>query len=541
MMHTTVEPHLAEIRNLSVRFKLDDAVVEAVRDISFHVDRSEMLALVGESGSGKSVTARAIMKLLPRTATVSPESRVFITGERIDGFSERRMLGVRGDRISMIFQEPMSSLNPVYRVGDQIAEGIMLHQRLTKKQALARALDLLKEVRISEPQARLEQYPHQLSGGQRQRVMIAMAIANNPDFLIADEPTTALDVTVQAEILKLIRQLQAEYHMGVLLITHDLTIVEKVSDRVAVMRLGRIVETNSTRELFAKPAHPYTKKLFAAAPSGRPSPVPAASTVVLETDALRVEYHLRWGGLFSRQAQLLVAVDDVSLALKRGETLGIVGESGSGKTTLGKAILRLLHNDGGTIDWQGERLEAKSKAEMQPLRPKMQIVFQDPFSSLNPRLSVKQIIEEGLIVNGIGGNAAARDKRVRDTLADVGLDPNTLNRFPHEFSGGQRQRIAIARALVLDPEFILLDEPTSALDLSVQGQVIDLLRELQRRRGLTYLFISHDLKVVRALCHRVVVMSGGKVVEAGDTDAIMDHPSEEYTCRLVRAALEVAA
>ena len=540
-MHGTADPHLVEVRNLSVRFKLDDAEVEAVRDISFHIDRGEMLALVGESGSGKSVTARAIMKLLPRTATVSPESRVLLTGTRIDKFSDRQMLDVRGNRISMIFQEPMSSLNPVYRVGNQIAEGIMLHQRLSKKQALARALDLLKEVRIPEPQARIEQYPHQLSGGQRQRVMIAMAIANNPDFLIADEPTTALDVTVQAEILKLIRQLQAQYHMGVLLITHDLTIVEKVSDRVAVMRLGKIVETNETKNLFAQPTHAYTRKLFAAAPSGRPNPVPAASKVVLETNDLRVEYHLRWGRMFSRQSQLLVAVDNVTLALKSGETLGIVGESGSGKTTLGKAILRLLHSDGGTIDWKGNRLDTKSKAEMRPLRPQMQVVFQDPFSSLNPRLSVKQIIEEGLIVNGIGGNGAARDKRVRDTLGDVGLDPNTLNRFPHEFSGGQRQRIAIARALVLDPEFILLDEPTSALDLSVQGQVIDLLRDLQKRRGLAYLFISHDLKVVRALCHRVIVMCAGKVVEAGDTAQIMDAPREDYTKRLVRAALEVEA
>jgi peptide/nickel transport system ATP-binding protein len=540
-MHATADPHLVEVRNLSVRFKLDDAEVEAVRDISFHIDRGEMLALVGESGSGKSVTARAIMKLLPRTATVSPESRVLLAGTRIDKFSDRQMLDVRGDRISMIFQEPMSSLNPVYRVGSQIAEGIILHQRLTKKQALARALDLLKEVRIPEPHARIEQYPHQLSGGQRQRVMIAMAIANNPDFLIADEPTTALDVTVQAEILKLIRQLQAQYHMGVLLITHDLTIVEKVSDRVAVMRLGKIVETSETKSLFAQPTHAYTRKLFAAAPSGRPNPVPAASNVVLETNDLRVEYHLRWGRLFSRQSQLLVAVDNVTLALKSGETLGIVGESGSGKTTLGKAILRLLHSDGGTIGWKGERLDMKSKAEMRPFRPQMQVVFQDPFSSLNPRLSVKQIIEEGLIVNGIGGNGAARDKRVRDTLHDVGLDPNTLNRFPHEFSGGQRQRIAIARALVLDPEFILLDEPTSALDLSVQGQVIDLLRDLQRRRGLTYLFISHDLKVVRALCHRVIVMCAGKVVETGDTDQIMEAPREDYTKRLVRAALEVEA
>jgi peptide/nickel transport system ATP-binding protein len=541
MMDARPQAHLVEVRNLSVRFKLDDAVVEAVRNVSFHVDRGEMLALVGESGSGKSVTARAIMKLLPRTARIPRESEVLLAGTRIDQFSERQMLDVRGDRISMIFQEPMSSLNPIYRVGNQIAEAITLHQRLTKKQARARALELLKEVRIPEPEARLEQYPHQLSGGQRQRVMIAMAVANNPEFLIADEPTTALDVTVQAEILKLIRQLQASYHMGVLLITHDLTIVQKVSDSVAVMRLGQVVETNTTRRLFAAPQSPYTRKLLASEPSGRPNPVAPTSEIVLKTDDLRVEYQLRWGRMFSREMRLLVAVDDVSLELKSGETLGIVGESGSGKTTLGKAILRLIHMDGGAISFRGERLDGRTKAEMRPLRTRMQVVFQDPFSSLNPRLSVRQIIEEGLIVNRIGGTGKERDRRVRRALADVGLDPNTLNRFPHEFSGGQRQRIAIARALVLEPEFILLDEPTSALDLSVQGQVIDLLRDLQRRRSLTYLFISHDLKVVRALCHRVIVMCGGKVVEAGDTDRIMDEPREDYTKRLVRAALEVEA
>jgi peptide/nickel transport system ATP-binding protein len=412
---------------------------------------------------------------------------------------------------------------------------------MTRKQALARALELIKEVRIPEPEARLQQYPHQLSGGQRQRAMIAMAIANNPELLIADEPTTALDVTVQAEILKLISQLQVSHDMGVILITHDLTIVEKVSDSVAVMRLGKVVETNRTAALFAMPQQPYTKKLLASEPSGRPNPVPVDSEIVLTTDKLRVEYHLRWGGWMRRQSQLLVAVDDVGFSLKSGETLGIVGESGSGKTTLGKAILRLVHIDGGGVDWRGERIETKSKSAMRPFRTKMQVVFQDPFASLNPRLSVKQVIEEGLIVNGIGATSKGRDERVRAALGDVGLDPNTLNRFPHEFSDGQRQRIAIARALVLDPEFVVLDEPTSALDLSVQGQIIDLLRDLQRRRGLTYLFISHDLKVVRALCHKVIVMKSGQVVEAGETDLVMDHPQQDYTRRLVRAALEVEA
>ena len=366
--------------------------------------------------------------------------------------------------------------------------------------------------------------------------MIAIAIANNPDFLIADEPTTALDVTVQAEILKLIRQLQEQYHMGVLLITHDLTIVEKVSDRVAVMRLGKIVETNGTKRLFAAPTHAYTQKLFAAAPSGRPNPVPAGSNVVLETERLRVEYHLRWGGLFSRQSQLLVAVDDVTLSLKSGETLGIVGESGSGKTTLGKAILRLLHNDGGTIGWKGERLDTRSKVEMRPLRPSLQVVFQDPFASLNPRLSVKQIIEEGLIVNGLGGNAAQRDKRVRDTLADVGLDPNTLNRFPHEFSGGQRQRIAIARALAMEPDVLVADEAVSALDVSVQAQVLSLLGELQEKLGIAILFITHDLRVAAQICDDVAVMQEGRIVEYGPAERVLRAPSEAYTRNLIEAA-----
>jgi peptide/nickel transport system ATP-binding protein len=531
---------LLQVRDLSVRFRLHDHVIEAVNGVSFSLDRGETLAIVGESGAGKSVTARAIMKLLPRTAEIGPKSRILFDGVRIDRFSEKAMLAVRGNRIAMIFQEPMSSLNPIYRIGSQIAEAIMLHQRLAKKQALARALELLKEVRIPDPEARLEQYPHQLSGGQRQRVMIAIAIANEPELLIADEPTTALDVTVQAEILKLIRQLQGVYRMGVLLITHDLTIVEKVSDRVAVMRLGKVVETRETKVLFRAPEHPYTKRLLASEPSGRPSPAADDRPIVLDVDKMRVSYQLRWGSLFARKTRELIAVDNVSLALRKGETLGIVGESGSGKSTLGKAILRLIHMDGGAIDWKSERLDGRNKAAMRPFRPKLQVVFQDPFSSLNPRLSVRQVIEEGLIVNGIGSRRE-REARVRRALSDVGLDPNVLNRFPHEFSGGQRQRIAIARALVLDPEFIVLDEPTSALDLSVQAQVIALLRDLQARYGLAYLFISHDLRVVRALCHRVIVMCGGKVVEAGETGQIMEAPREEYTRRLVRAALEVEA
>ena len=534
---------LLDVQNLSVRFKRDEHVVQAVDDLSFQVERGEMLAIVGESGSGKSVTARAIMRLLPRTATLGGASQISFAGTRIERATEGQMLGIRGKHISMIFQEPMSSLDPIYRIGDQICEGIVRHQRLTKKQAMAQALDRLKEVQIPDPDARLQQYPHQLSGGQRQRVMIAIAIANNPELLIADEPTTALDVTVQAEILRLIRQLQHSHHMGVIMITHDLTVVKRVSDSVCVMRLGQLRETNRTAALFADPQDGYTRTLLAAEPKGRPRPVPADRPVVLDVEDARLDYVLSTGSFLSRRkGRTLAALDGISLKLRRGETLGVVGESGSGKSTLGKMILRLLEVKGsGRIIWCGEHLEGKTREAMRPLRPKLQIVFQDPFSSMNPRLSVRQIVEEGLIVNGMGTSSRDRETKVREALSDVGLDPNVLNRFPHEFSGGQRQRIAIARAVVLRPDFIVLDEPTSALDLSVQAQVIDLLRALQERHDLTYLFISHDLKVVRALCHNVIVMNRGRVVESGPTDLILDAPSEDYTKRLVRAAFEVAA
>ena len=539
----TPSPRLLDVENLSVRFRRDEHVVQAVDGLSFTVERGEMLAIVGESGSGKSVTARAIMRLLPRTATLGAGSRIAFAGTRIEAAGERQMLGIRGRHIAMIFQEPMSSLDPIYRIGDQICEGIIRHQRLTKKQAMAQALSRLKEVQIPDPEARLRQYPAQLSGGQRQRVMIAIAIANNPELLIADEPTTALDVTVQAEILKLIRQLQRSHDMGVIMITHDLTVVKRVSDSVCVMRLGKLREANRTAALFAAPQDSYTRTLIASEPRGRPRPVPAGRPVVLDVEDARLSYVLSPGGLFSRrEGRSLAALDGVSLKLRRGETLGVVGESGSGKTTLGKMILRLLDvRSTGRIVWCGEHLEGRTRDEMRPLRPKLQIVFQDPFSSMNPRLSVRQIVEEGLVVNAIGASARDREGRVRQALADVGLDPDVLDRFPHEFSGGQRQRIAIARAVVLKPDFIVLDEPTSALDLSVQAQVIDLLRSLQERYDLTYLFISHDLKVVRALCHTVVVMNRGRIVESGPTDAILDHPTQDYTKRLVRAAFDVAA
>ncbi len=524
---------LLSVEELSVRFHLDRGVIDAVRGVSFDIELGETLGLVGESGSGKSVTARSIMQLLPSTARLGDETAIRFKGERLDGQGERALQRLRGDRLGMIFQEPMMSLNPIFKIGTQIAETLRLHQGLGRRAALERARALLEEVRIPAPAERLDQYPHQLSGGQRQRVMIAMAIANNPDLLIADEPTTALDVTVQAEILALIRSLQDRHGMAVLLITHDLTVVRRVCDRVCVMRHGRLVESAAAAQLFASPTHPYTRKLIAAEPHGHPSPVPDAAPTLVECRDLAVSYRLGRRGT-------LRAVDGVGFTLRRGETLGVVGESGSGKSTLGRALLRLCEIDGGQIAFHGRRLEQLGRREMRPLRPHMQVVFQDPFASLNPRLSVRQIIEEGLIVNHIGANAAERLERMRQVLAEVGLPDTTLHRFPHEFSGGQRQRIAIARALVLRPEFILLDEPTSALDLSVQAQIVELLRDLQRRLGLSYVFISHDRKVVRALCHEVLIMKDGRIVEHGPCAQVLQSPTQEYTRRLVLAAFEAA-
>jgi len=532
---------LLTVRDLSVRFKLDRETVAAVKDVSFDLQAGETLGFVGESGSGKSVTARSIMRLLPATAELDARSRIALGGQEIQRLSGNPLRRIRGGRIAMVFQEPMTSLNPIYRVGDQVAETLMLHQGLDRARARSRVVSLFEEVWLDHAAMRAAQYPHEMSGGQRQRVMIAMAIANNPELLIADEPTTALDVTVQAEILKLLKNLQRSHGMAMLFITHDIGVVRSVSDRVAVMRKGEIVETGPTDEVLSRPQHPYTRRLLASEPSGRPDPVPENGGDLLAVTDLRVEYVLRSGGIFRRKTQALKAVDEVSVSVRRGETLGVVGESGSGKSTLGRAVLRLVHLDGGRIEFHGQRIEGFTRAQMRPLRPRMQVVFQDPFSSLNPRLSVKQIIEEGLVVNGMGGNAAERDALVCEALTDVSLDPNSRNRFPHEFSGGQRQRIAIARALVLRPEFMLLDEPTSALDLSVQAQVIDLLRALQRKYELTYIFISHDLRVVRALCHRIVVMRHGRVVEQGSCDEVLQSPQTDYTRALISAAFEVAA
>ncbi|MBY5635215.1 ABC transporter ATP-binding protein [Rhizobium leguminosarum] len=531
---------IIDARNVAVNFKVEDGMVEAVKDVSFQLYRGETIAIVGESGSGKSVTARTVMGLLSKRAVVSEKSTVAYDGSNILKFSERARRKLRGDRISMIFQEPMSSLNPIYTIGSQIVEAIRVHRRISKRDAQKRALELLEHVQIPDPAARLMQYPHQLSGGQRQRVMIAMALANDPDVLIADEPTTALDVTVQAQILNLIRNLQKELGMAVILITHDLTVVRQFSDYVYVMQYGEVREHNTTEALFANPQDAYTKHLLASEPRGQANPLPEGSDVILDAKGVRVSFMMRHGTFLKPAMRELVAVDSLDLTLRRHETLGLVGESGSGKTTFGQAILRLNTPDSGEIRFDNQPIHGLSRSEMRPLRARMQVVFQDPFSSLNPRMTIGQIIEEGLVVNRLGATKGERQDRVREALVAAGMPGNILSRFPHEFSGGQRQRIAIARAIALEPEFILLDEPTSALDLSVQAQIIELLRKLQDERGLSYLFISHDLKVVRALCHRVIVMQHGKIVEEGPVDEVLSHPKTAYTERLVKAAFEVA-
>ncbi|UWM85538.1 ABC transporter ATP-binding protein [Rhizobium sp. SRDI969] len=531
---------IIDARNVAVNFKVEDGMVEAVKDVSFQLYRGETIAIVGESGSGKSVTARTVMGLLSKRAVVSEKSTVAYDGSNILKFSERARRKLRGDRISMIFQEPMSSLNPIYTIGSQIVEAIRVHRRISKRDAQKRALELLEHVQIPDPAARLMQYPHQLSGGQRQRVMIAMALANDPDVLIADEPTTALDVTVQAQILNLIRNLQKELGMAVILITHDLTVVRQFSDYVYVMQYGEVREHNTTEALFANPQDAYTKHLLASEPRGQANPLPEGSDIILDAKGVRVSFMMRHGTFLKPAMRELVAVDSLDLTLRRHETLGLVGESGSGKTTFGQAILRLNTPDSGEIRFDNQPIHGLSRAEMRPLRARMQVVFQDPFSSLNPRMTIGQIIEEGLVVNRLGATKGERQDRVREALIAAGMPGNILSRFPHEFSGGQRQRIAIARAIALEPEFILLDEPTSALDLSVQAQIIELLRKLQDERGLSYLFISHDLKVVRALCHRVIVMQHGKIVEEGPVNEVLTHPKTAYTERLVKAAFEVA-
>ncbi|MCL6270509.1 ABC transporter ATP-binding protein [Sansalvadorimonas sp. 2012CJ34-2] len=533
---------MLDARNIQVKIPVEGGVVEAVQDASLKIFEGQTVALVGESGSGKSVTARAIMKLLPERAIVGEKCQVNFQGEDIKDWTENQMRKVRGNRIAMIFQEPMTSLNPIYTVGQQIAEVIHEHHPGKSKQEVReQIIQLLKEVRIPQAEDRVDQYPHQMSGGQRQRVMIAMALANNPDLLIADEPTTALDVTVQAEILELLRQLQLKHKMGVLLITHDLTIVRQYSDWVYVMQHGKLVEDSSTEKLFAKPQHPYSQHLLGSEPKGTAPALPEDAAELIDATDMEVVFTLKPGVWWKRQPpKMLTAVDNISLTLRKGETLGIVGESGSGKTTLGHALLRLIDSTGEVI-FDDMRIDQFDRKGMQPLRRKMQIVFQDPFSSLNPRMTVRQIIQEGMLINNIGANAKEREQLAIQALQDSGLDAFALERFPHEFSGGQKQRIAIARAIAMEPEFILLDEPTSALDLSIQNQIILLLRELQAKRNLSYLFISHDLRVVRALCHRVMVMQHGKLIEYGDSSKVLENPEHEYTRRLIKAAFEIAA
>jgi microcin C transport system ATP-binding protein len=534
-----VAPPLLRVRDLSVSFETPGSVVQAVRGISFDIDRGETVALVGESGSGKSVTALSILQLLPYPLARHPGGSIHFRGHELVGARERLLRRVRGNRIAMIFQEPMTSLNPLHTIEKQVNEVLFVHKRLDRRAARVRTVELLRLVGLPEAEHRLGAYPHQLSGGQRQRVMIAMALANEPDLLIADEPTTALDVTIQAQILELLKSLQSRFGMALLLITHDLGIVRKMADRVCVMTQGEAVESGSVADVFADPRHPYTRRLLAAEPSGTPVAADPGAPVLVAARDLRVWFPIK-SGLLRRTVGHIKAVDGVSLTIREGHTVGVVGESGSGKTTLGLALLRLQASTG-TIEFAGHAIQATSARALRPLRREMQIVFQDPYGSLSPRLSVGQIIEEGLGVHRMGGNAAARITLVEQALVEVGLEPELRHRYPHEFSGGQRQRIAIARAMVLKPRFVVLDEPTSALDMSVQAQIVDLLRDLQRRHGLAYLFISHDLRVVRALAEEIVVMRDGVVIEHGPARRIFEDPREHYTRALIAAAFELQA
>jgi microcin C transport system ATP-binding protein len=530
---------LLEVSDLSVSFTAEDGPIEAVKRASFSLDRGRTLAIVGESGSGKSVTALSVLQLLPYPKAWHPSGSIRFDGQELIGRDDRTLRAIRGRRIGMIFQEPMTSLNPLHTVERQITEVLFVHQGLSRGEARARALELLHLVQIPEPETRLASYPHQLSGGQRQRVMIAMALANEPDILIADEPTTALDVTIQAQILKLLKDLQARLGMAILLITHDLTIVRRFADHVAVMTRGEMVEQGPVERIFTAPRHAYTRHLLAAEPKGQPQPRDPGAPVVLAASDLKVHFPIQ-RGLLKRTVGYVKAVDGISLEVPAGQTVGVVGESGSGKTTLGLALLRLLPSEGG-ISFAGRPIEGLSGRQMRPLRRELQIVFQDPFGSLSPRMSVGQIVAEGLELHRLGGDAAGRRAMVGDILHEVGLDPGIQDRYPHEFSGGQRQRISIARAMVLHPRLVVLDEPTSALDMSVQAQIVDLLRDLQRRHGLAYLFISHDLRVIRAMSHEVIVMRGGVVVERGLTEQIFDRPKHPYTQALMAAALRIEA
>jgi microcin C transport system ATP-binding protein len=527
---------LLEIKDLHVSF----GDIPAVRGVSFSLEKGQTLALVGESGSGKSVTALSILQLLPYPRAHHPKGSITLKGEQLLGVVENKIRAIRGNRIAMIFQEPLNSLNPLHSIEHQISEVLFVHKLMTKRQARERVIELLKLVGLEDAttEDRLKSMPHQFSGGQQQRIMIAMALANEPDILIADEPTTALDVTVQAQILKLLKDLQAKFGMAILMITHDLGIVRNMADQVCVMHKGVIVESGQCTTIFDHPQDPYTQKLLAAEPKGMPQAFAENASQIVSIDDLKVWYPIK-RGIIKRTVGYVKAVDGISLNVRIGETLGVVGESGSGKSTLGRAILRLEDSTGGLIFDQAD-LQSMSQKDIRPLRREMQMVFQDPFGSLSPRLSVSQIIEEGLLVHKLGGNAAERRILIGDVLEEVGLSRDMQDRYPHEFSGGQRQRIAIARAVVLKPRLIILDEPTSALDMSVQAQIVELLRGLQRKHNLAYIFISHDLKVVRAMCHKVMVMQKGVVVESGISADIFDNPKTAYTKALMAAAFEIA-
>ncbi|MCC1491703.1 ABC transporter ATP-binding protein [Cognatishimia sp. F0-27] len=524
-----------DVRNLTVSFRQDGMTTQAVKGVSFTVDRGETVALVGESGSGKSVTALSTVSLLGDSATVG--GSVTYEGQEMIGADDRLLRKVRGNDISFIFQEPMTSLNPLHTLEKQLGESLALHQGLVGEPARARILELLTKVGIRDPETRLNAYPHQLSGGQRQRVMIAMALANGPDLLIADEPTTALDVTIQAQILDLLADLKQDEDMSLLFITHDLGIVRKIADKVCVMKDGEIVEAGPTAEIFANPQHPYTQMLLSAESTGVPDPVDPDAELIATTDKLRIWFPIQ-RGLMRRTVGYVKAVNEASIAVRAGETVGIVGESGSGKTTLALAIMRLIQSEGG-ITYRGQNARAWSTRQLRAIRSEMQIVFQDPYGSLSPRMTCEQIIAEGLTVHGSPDGRPLRET-VAEVMAEVGLDPMTMHRYPHEFSGGQRQRIAIARAMVLRPRLVVLDEPTSALDMTVQVQIVNLLRDLQRKYDLAYLFISHDLKVVRAMSHKVIVMKQGDVVEYGDAQTLFEQPETDYTKALLAAAFDLA-
>ncbi|MCV3205905.1 ABC transporter ATP-binding protein [Mesorhizobium sp. YC-39] len=531
------EAPLLSVRDLSVAFTQEGRQSMAVDHISFDIARGETMALVGESGSGKSVSALSVLKLLPYPTASHPSGQILFQGADLLATNERELRRVRGNNITMIFQEPMTSLNPLHTIEQQIIEVLKLHQGMGDRPAKARTLELLNEVGIREPEKRLDAYPHQLSGGQRQRVMIAMALANEPELLIADEPTTALDVTVQAQILELLAGLKSRKNMSMLFITHDLGIVRKIADRVCVMTKGKIVETGPTKDIFANPQHAYTRHLLAAEPKGKPPAANDAAKPVMTGKDIKVWFPIK-RGFFRRTVDNVKAVDGIDVTVRAGQTLGVVGESGSGKTTLGLALARMISSTG-SIQFNGRDINKLTFNDMRPLRRELQIVFQDPFGSLSPRMSVSEIIEEGLKIHEPKLSPDQRDKRIVDVLKEVGLDPATRNRYPHEFSGGQRQRVAIARAMVLNPRFVMLDEPTSALDMSVQAQVVDLLRSLQAKHDLAYLFISHDLKVIRALANDVIVMRNGTIVEAGPSEQIFGNPQTDYTRALLSAAFKI--